>query len=681
MKKTVRRLWAFARAKPCPGLALPRVTVWRLAVHALGLVLLWGMLVPTASWAASTSATGSAALAAAEGVLEIVIEDHPGVSRTRHFLKTDSARLELKFSGQFPNVRAGARLRVKGQLSGTVMQLGATDANAVTAVAPAPVLNAIGEQRTVVLLANFSDDTRQPYTAAQAQDVVFAQTNGFVRENSSQKAWLAGGTFGWYTLPIPSTCDGFAIASYAKNAAASAGVDLSGYSRFIFVIPANPVCGWTGQTAMGGSGYMWVNGKLELLVVGHEFGHSMGLYHGHALECGTSTLGSGCTTLEYGDTLNIMGNNVAAHFDAFDKARLGWLSSESGALKTVSASGSYFLDAYASAGIGNPKALKIPKGLDPATGAQTWYYVEYRQPVGYDAPLANIYATNVKSGVVVRTGDDGNINSSNLLDMTPDSSFYTDWFDPALVFGRSFSDPASGVTITSVSGDGSRAQVDVSFGAPSGCVRANPSTTMTGGASAVPAGSTVNYGVSVANNDSLACGASTFLLTPMLPSGWSGTLSASSLAVSPGSTATVTRSVTSPATAPAGLYGVGTDVANAAATGYRMTAPGSYSVGSIAALLTTSVATNQTTYQVGDLVRATARVLAGSAPVANASVRFVYVKSNGSTIEKTAATDASGTASSSYRTSRKDPPGAWRVEQSATSGAASATSTSAFTVQ
>lgn len=83
---------------------------------------------------------------------------------------------------------------------------------------------------------------------------------------------------------------------------------------------------------------------------------------------------------------------------------------------TVQADGTHWLDPYESMG-GNPKALKILKATDPTTGMKTWYYVEFRQAIGFDSFLSG--NSNVLNGVVIHTGSESSANSSDLLDMTP----------------------------------------------------------------------------------------------------------------------------------------------------------------------------------------------------------------------------------------------------------------------
>ncbi len=105
-------------------------------------------------------------------------------------------------------------------------------------------------------------------------------------------------------------------------------------------------------------------------------GHNFGLYHAHTLECGTTTLGSSCTTNDYGDTIDTMGLQSAGHYNAFQKERLGWLDyGVSPPITAVQSDGVYALDPFEADGSG-ANALKILKATDPTTGKRTWYYVE-----------------------------------------------------------------------------------------------------------------------------------------------------------------------------------------------------------------------------------------------------------------------------------------------------------------
>ena len=623
--------------------------------------------------------TNVAAPIDAEGILEILVEDHPQASRTRHYLKTGSGRVELQFKGQPPALQSGARLRVRGQLSGNLLALDESGTSSLTVTAAAPLPNTIGEQKVAVLLVNFQDDVSQPYTLAQANDVVFNQTSGFMRENSFQSAWLAGNSVGWLTLPMVSTCVTSDIATAAKQAASTAGVDLAAYSRFVYVFPRNAACVWSGVGTVGGTTTdVWINGRLDLKTVAHELGHNFGLQHSHSSDCDLTPLGNVCTTYDYGDVADAMGTNTAGHFNAFQKERLGWLNSGAQPpIATATASGPYTIGAFETSST-QAKALKVLKSTDPANGAKTWYYIEYRQAIGFDAGLASLYQSNLVNGVLIRTGTDGDRNSSYLLDMTPNTVPTFDMTDAALLPGQAFVDSAAGVTIALTARDTTQAALNVTLSPPSGCVRANPSVTVSAGGAGVAAGTAMSYSASVTNNDNAGCGASAMNLQSTLPAGWSGSFANPTVSLIPGAAATTTLTVTSAASASAGTYPVGVRVTNGGSVTHTGTANSGYVV---AGALATSVTTNKTAYVRSDSVVMSASVSVSGIPVVNANVAFTIVKPNGATVVQNASTNASGVASASYRVTRKDPVGTWQLRDNASYLGASASAIGGFTVQ
>jgi hypothetical protein len=201
-------------------------------------------------------------------------------------------------------------------------------------VLAAAVPNTFGAQKTAVFLISFQN---QPgFTSAspsQAQDVVFGSSSSvsnFFHEASYQQTWLTGSVFGPYVIGMSSTgsCDYYGIAAAAEQAATAAGVNLSSYTRRVYAFPAVGACTWWGLGTVGGSpSAAWINGSFQNGVVAHEMGHNLGLYHSHALECGSVTIASGCSNVEYGDTLDVMGSaSPPKHFNAAQKDRLGWLN-------------------------------------------------------------------------------------------------------------------------------------------------------------------------------------------------------------------------------------------------------------------------------------------------------------------------------------------------------------------
>jgi hypothetical protein len=135
----------------------------------------------------------------------------------------------------------------------------------------------------------------------------------------------------------------------------------------------------------------------------------------------------------------------------------------------------------------------------------------------------------------------------------------------------------------------------------------------------------------VRNNDTSACSNTTFKFARTVPSGWTGTLSATSTVLAPGATANATLSVKSPTTAAAGTYGIG--AATSSAVGSTHTANDSivYSVAPKATStgFTETVFTNKSRYAAKSTVYMYARVLRNGLPVSGAAVRFGALKPNG----------------------------------------------------
>src|SRR5688572_2312115 len=340
-------------------------------------------------------------------------------------------------------------------------------AGAMAATPPTQAVEAsTGDHATAVVLVTFTDNASQPKTVAETDAMVFGDVSDFLWENSYQQTFLSGQTFGWYPIPMAaSNCDTMAIAREADRAATAAGANLAPYEQIIYMFPFNSGCGFsgTGGTNAAGQRLVFINGDsgMQTKVVAHELGHRFGLFHSDALDCDATPIGGTCTKDGYGDPADAMGNRLG-HFNAFQKELLGWLNAgTSPALPLVTTSGRYRLDPYEtkSAGI---KALKIRKGTD-ANGAPVHYYLEYRQLTGFDAGLANV-GGNLASGVLVHTGSQGDLLTSIMLDMTPNSiltSRAADFSDGALAAGKTFTDATAGVTISVVSVDASGATVDI----------------------------------------------------------------------------------------------------------------------------------------------------------------------------------------------------------------------------
>ncbi len=611
-----------------------------------------------------------------EGDLHVMVEDRLRSSRTHYTLHTRTGRrYSLHFAGPTPRLRSGAHVRVRGMRVGNAIAMAAPEATtksfeALTVVAP----DTFGEQRTLVMLVNFSDDASQPYTVEYARDVVFNTTSAFDLENSYQQTWLSGDVVGWFGIPVSrTTCDTNAIANAANAAAAAAGVNLAAYGRYVYGFPSN-ACGFWGLATVGGNPSMaWINGDFSLRVVGHEMGHNFGLYHSHSYDCGTVPVEwTGCSVDEYGDSADMMGGQTA-HFNAFQKERLGWLNyAASPTITEVQAGGVFDLEPYEVAGSGGTKALKILRGVDPVTGERTWYYVEYRQAIGFDAAFAG--NTNMLAGVVIRSASESDANKSYLLDMTPDSA---SWLDPALTVGRTFVDPDGTVSVNVLSADGGGASVAVSR-APA-CVRANPTVDVTATAAGTLApGASATYVVTITNNDSAACGASGFALRPTVPGGWTASLATAAVTVNPGASASTTLKVTASAGSADGSYTIAVRAANSAVPTF---AASDTITASVRAPLVVTVRTDRAAYSRMQSAYIIVTLRLRNAAVGGAAVTLNVVKANGATAVLRATSPSTGSVMFRYGIGWGDPRGTYVARVTATKGSASGSASTSFTVR
>ncbi len=519
----------------------------------------------------------------AQGDFTSFYEDFPdGRHRVRHFLQTPfNERLEVTFAQEHPAAHLQGPAMIGGWLLGdgsdeapltlvsndsaSINWLDAGGSNTTLDNSITPSLaHTIGEQRTLLLLVNFTDKPEQPWSPSQAQAQVFGTVNDYIVENSSGRTWLSGDVAGWYTLPLESTvCDSYTLRNRARDAATADGFDLAQYQRFIFAFPKN-ACGYAGSAQVGGLPTdTFINDKLDLHNVAHELSHNLGLEHARARDCGTQVLGSNCYDIIYGDTLDVLGfQQGEGHLNPFHKERLGWFDTSE--IREVSASGSLDLVPYADTSVAGTKALKIAKPDEPGS----WYYVEFRQPVGFDAMLLDgtkVDVDNVSNGVIVRTAGTAT-NYSRLLDMTPASSNISvyDWQDPALESGLQFVDSSTGITLSTSWVSAQGATVDVQYAGNTSCVSAAPTVQVLAPISQWgQAGLQRTYNVNVTNQDSAACTARSFNLQSSQPAGWATHFNYAAPSLAPGQTLSTTVDVTPGNSAPDGFYDLAISTAQA----------------------------------------------------------------------------------------------------------------------
>ncbi len=311
----------------------------------------------------------------------------------------------------------------------------------------------------------------EPFTVATLNNVMFAAAPAksvaeYYKEVSygqqiltgvtanKQSAWLGASQVPALDSKGKKQCDTDFIQQQGNAAALAAGYtnanitpgfmtpgSPSAQNHVVFVFnSAGFACGWSGLGYIG-YGLAFSNQSPTLLVIGHELGHTFGLYHAGSLDCGSAPIGGTCSVTEYGDPFVVMGNISSGHFNAFQKNALAWIGT-SGVATHNGGTASYSLAPIESPG-GSKYAVKI------AAGPNRTYWIEYRQPIGFDSGISVANANGAQIRVARPTekvcgGCDAYSDDTELLDMNTATSTFT---DAVLPTGSRFVDTYYGVAV------------------------------------------------------------------------------------------------------------------------------------------------------------------------------------------------------------------------------------------
>jgi hypothetical protein len=325
-----------------------------------------------------------------------------------------------------------------------------------------------------------------PFTTASLNTAVFAAAPAksivaYYKEVSYGQQTLTGVTASpggqWLKAMQPppvdtngkATCDTDFIQTQGTAAAKAAGYSSTQLNPTMVTAgstgPANHVvfvftstgfqCGWAGLAYIG-YGLAFVNQTSSISVIGHELGHTFGLYHAGSLRCGSQSIGGTCSVAEYGDPYDIMGNSSAMHFNAFQKQVLNWIAPSAVSTHT-GGTATYTLTPIEAPG-GSQYAVRIP------AGPSRTYWLEYRQPLGFDSGIsaANANGAQIRVARPLETtcsGCDAYSDDTELVDMTPGTSSFV---DAALAPGSRFVDNYYGLAVDVLSATASALTVRVS---------------------------------------------------------------------------------------------------------------------------------------------------------------------------------------------------------------------------
>src|SRR5437773_2055932 len=408
---------------------------------------------------------------------------------------------QLRFDKEPAHLRSGMVMTIRGRahdadiyaLADQISPVSPASSGTGPTTLAAPTV--AGDQKTLVIVAGFRD--KSVSCPIQAIDnVMFADpldksVDDLYRDMSMGQVSFSGTVVGPYTLGSASTdpCDisGWATAA---NTAASSGIDVNAYARKVYVMPSNscPAAG-IGEVGVTPS-RAWVFDCDTPDVYAHELGHNLGLQH------------ASTPTSEYADTSDIMGQaeGLMRQVNAPHKLEMGWIPPSQAVL--VTSDGPYDIAPAETDPVNAaaPQALKVFKD-----DTNEYYYVSYRRGIGFDANLACCAYLDRLS--VHRWAGPGNRTYRLAI----------------LADGETFSDPATGFTVTQVNHGSASSSALVHVG--NGCGSAAPALAISPQDQSGPAGSTARYDLTVVNNDASTCAASTFALGGTVPPGWTAVFS------------------------------------------------------------------------------------------------------------------------------------------------------------
>ncbi|MEO5962286.1 MAG: NEW3 domain-containing protein [Thermomonas sp.] len=217
------------------------------------------------------------------------------------------------------------------------------------------------------------------------------------------------------------------------------------------------------------------------------------------------------------------------------------------------------------------------------------------------------------------------------------------------------------------------------------CARTTPAISLSGPTEAVAAGTSVSYAFKITNQDSAGCPNTSFSLARSVPTGWTGTLSASSFALAPGASSTSTLVVTSSTSTPAGTYNIGGGASSSVGNVHTTSTSAGYSVKDATSAggstLSSSVGTNKTFYLRGETVFMSARPLIDGQPAAGTNVRFTVLMPDGTQLVFNQVTDGNGFARSSFVSGKGMPSiGSYKLIADATNGSLTSNAMLTFSV-
>ncbi|TXT51486.1 MAG: hypothetical protein FD140_1524 [Limisphaerales bacterium] len=388
-----------------------------------------------------------------------------------------------------------------------------------------------GTKTILYMRLAFPDDQTVPITEDQAYQDLNDLNNYFVQASHGTfsiqgvvtPVLMMPQTKVWYSIPAPTGGGSAAtppkvladLYTHARNAAAEAGFYFADYDWDCIRFTSIPGASWGGLGSVGGRN-VWLQSN-GLGVIGHEFGHNLGLLHANFWDTTPGTAPGGTqesssaaghntsngtgASIDYGDFFCMMGIGFPGQYNTYHKWNLGWLADSAVAMfnGTTNASSTVRLHAMDAPLVlqNRQHAIRVRRTADRE------YWFQFRTEITANQWLQNGLQTLWTGNA--ETGDQN--GDSDLLDMTPNSTLGKT--DSPLPVGQTFHDPQINLFITPLnrSGVGSNAFMDVVINIGHFPTNVAPSFgSLTVNSNSINPGDTVTFTAAVtdANNDQLA---------------------------------------------------------------------------------------------------------------------------------------------------------------------------------
>jgi uncharacterized protein YbdZ (MbtH family) len=505
-------------------------------------------------------AAGPAAVAVSEplrlsGTLSVQIEDDFEARKARtvySLVVRPGYRLSLDFAAGAPaGLRTGMKVQASGRFDGQRLRVDAEPGAFRIDAVQSPAASAPAAARKVLIvltdIVDGNDNVNRVEQSCDAADIsadimfgtktTLRHVDGAYRASSYDALGIGGAGYPGNGLDVlrvqvresalylGGVCNYDDWANQADALVAAAGVAPGDFQHRTYVFPSTAGCGWAGlgELSCGADCRAW-----QMTSVGtcgtrgahaHELGHNLGLMH-----ASSDWYNDGIGIDEYGDLSDFMGyaENTVHQTNALHQLQLGWLG-----VTDLPGDGTFTVSPSSVSPAAHPQLYRLtpPSGLP--------YYFSYRMGVGYDEGVFG-------GPLSIHRWAGGQANTIYITTLHENDSFF---------------DAGNGLVVTMLSQSADGAVFTVTRGGT--CTRAAPTVGVSPSSistTAVPA--TGTYTVTVRNNDSNACGSSTFAVSGSTEPWLQSTGQAGWQRIAPGATASFNFGVSANAATANGTYAI-----------------------------------------------------------------------------------------------------------------------------